>query len=95
MLLKDKKYLSYNGMIFLLLLILFSFPFINSVWQKSFIQINIANNEISVLDNELQFYSNTVNNFNRVTSLLSQIQDQLILMNTFQKFQKPGRLTQI
>ena len=53
----------------LLLVILFSFPFINSVWQKSFIQINIANNEISVLDNELQFYSNTVNNFNRVTSL--------------------------
>ena len=67
---------------------MFSFPFINSVWQKSFIQINIANNEISVLDNELQFYSNTVNNFNRVTSLLSQIQDQLILMNTLSKNSK-------
>jgi Tfp pilus assembly protein PilN len=67
---------------------LFSFPFINSVWQKSFIQINIANNEISVLDSELQFYSNTVNNFNRVTSLLSQIQDQLILMNTLSKNSK-------
>ena len=79
--------LQWHG-IFLLLLILFSFPFINSVWQKSFIQINIANNEISVLDNELQFYSNTVNNFNRVTSLLSQIQDQLILMNTLSKNSK-------
>lgn len=82
---RQKKFkLQWHG-IFLLLLIFFSLPLINSVWQKSFLQINIANNEISMLDNELQVYSNTVNNFNRVKSLLSQIQDQLILMNTLSK----------
>lgn len=79
--------LQWHG-ILLLLLIFFSFPFINSVWQNHIIQIDIANNEISLLENELQFYNNTVNNFNRVNSLLSQIQDQLILINTLSKNSK-------
>lgn len=66
----------------LLLLIMASFPAINALLQRSFSQINILENEIALVDTQLQSYAPTVNNFNRVSSLLSQIQDQLVLMNT-------------
>ncbi len=73
--------LQWHGML-LLLLIMASFPTINAFWQRSFSQINILENEIAIVDTQLQSYAPTVNNFNRVNSLLSQIQDQLVLMNT-------------
>ena len=73
--------LQWHGML-LLLLIMGSFPAINAFWQRSFSQINILENEIAIVDTQLQSYAPTVNNFNRVSSLLSQIQDQLVLMNT-------------
>lgn len=73
--------LQWHGML-LLLLIMASFPAINALLQRSFSQINILENEIALVDTQLQSYAPTVNNFNRVSSLLSQIQDQLVLMNT-------------
>jgi Tfp pilus assembly protein PilN len=73
--------LQWHGML-LLILIMVSFPGINALWQQSFSQINLLENEIAIVDTQLQLYEPTVNNFNRVSSLLSQIQDQLVLMNT-------------
>jgi len=66
----------------LLFLIMASFPGINFLLQQSFSQISVLENEIAIVDTQLQSYAPTVNNFNRVSSLLNQIQDQLVLMNT-------------
>ena len=73
--------LQWHGML-LLFLIMASFPGINFLLQQSFSQISVLENEIAIVDTQLQSYAPTVNNFNRVSSLLNQIQDQLVLMNT-------------
>ncbi len=73
--------LQWHG-ILLLLLIMISFPLINEYWKGFFSQINTLENEITIVDTQLESYAPTVSNYNRVSSLLSQIQDQLLLMNT-------------
>lgn len=73
--------LQWHG-ILLLFMIMISFPVINNYMQGYFIQINALENDVAIVDTQLQSYAPTVNNFNRVSSLLSQIQDQLQLMNT-------------
>ncbi len=73
--------LQWHG-ILLLFMIMISFPLINNYFQGYFEDINVLENEVAIVDTQLQSYAPTVNNFNRVSSLLSQIQDQLELMNT-------------
>ena len=73
--------LQWHGML-LLVLIAMSFPLINVLWQKSFLQIDALKNEIQILDTQIQSFAPTVNSYNRVSTELSQIQDKLELMNT-------------
>ncbi|MBO6793360.1 MAG: hypothetical protein JJ895_05585 [Balneolaceae bacterium] len=73
--------LQWHGFV-LLLLVFFSIPGINLLWQQHFEDINRLESEISLVDTQLQSYAPTVNNYNRISSQLSQIQDNLVLMNT-------------
>ncbi|MCR9132033.1 MAG: hypothetical protein NXI08_05655 [bacterium] len=73
--------LQWHG-ILLLILIMMSFPGVNFLWQQHFAEINRLESEISLVDTQLQSYAPTVNNYNRISSQLSQIQDNLVLMNT-------------
>ena len=59
-----------------------SFPGVNYFWQQHFAEINRLESEISLVDTQLQSYAPTVNNYNRISNQLSQIQDNLVLMNT-------------
>lgn len=66
----------------LLVMIMASFPIMNELWLNSRRQITEMENEISIIDAQIESFSETVNNYNRISNELSQIQDKLSLMNT-------------
>jgi hypothetical protein len=73
--------LQWHGFI-LLFLIMISFPVLDFFRQKYNAQIDSIENEISVIDTQINSFVPTVNNYNRVSNELAQIQDKLALMNT-------------
>lgn len=73
--------LQWHGFL-LLVMILLSFPLLNEFWLNYTQQITEMENEISILDTQIESYTETVNNFNRISNELAQIQDKLSLMNT-------------
>lgn len=73
--------LDWHGYV-LLILILLSFPTLNSLIQKSSTKIVSLENEITTLNTQLNSFAPTVSNYNRISNELSKIQDKLELMNT-------------
>lgn len=73
--------LQWHG-ILLLALIATTFPILDIIRKDGDRKINVLENEVSIIDSQINSFSPTVNSFNRVNADLSQIQDQLELMNT-------------
>lgn len=73
--------LQWHGII-LLALIALSFPAINELIQRNIYRINELENEINILDAQIESVAPIVNNYNKVSAELTQIQEKLELMNT-------------
>ncbi len=73
--------LEWHGFL-LLLFIMISFPIIDSFRRTANTQIDSLKNEVSLLDTQINSFTPTVNNYNRISNELAQIQDKLELMNT-------------
>ena len=73
--------LQWHGFL-ILLLIMVSFPVLDYFRQKADSEIYSLENEISILDAQIQAFTPTVNNYNRISAELEQIQEKLQLMNT-------------
>lgn len=73
--------LEWHGFV-LLLMIMVSFPIIDSFRQDADSTIATLENEISLVDTQINSFVSTVNNFNRISNELSQISERLELMNT-------------
>ena len=66
----------------LLFLIMTSFPILDFFRQRGNANINTLNNAVSLLDMQIRSFDYTLNNYNRISAELSQIQNKLELMNT-------------
>ncbi|MEQ9266042.1 MAG: hypothetical protein RLN81_12510, partial [Balneolaceae bacterium] len=73
--------LQWHGFL-LLVFIMISFPILDFLRQQGDATISGLENEISIVDTQLESFTPTVNNYNRISSQLAQIQDKLDLLNT-------------
>ena len=73
--------LEWHGFL-LLLMIMLSFPLLDSVRRAASVEINTLENDISLLDTQINSFNSTVRNYNQISSQLVQIQDKLNLLNT-------------
>lgn len=73
--------LQWHGFL-LLVFIMISFPILDFLRQEGDATISGLENEISIVDTQLESFTPTVNNYNRISSQLAQIQDKLDLLNT-------------
>ncbi len=73
--------LEWHGFL-LLLMIMVSFPLLDSVRRAANVEIDDLQNEVSLLDTQINSFNSTVRNYNQISSQLTQIQDKLNLLNT-------------
>ncbi len=73
--------LEWHGFL-LLLMIMVSFPLLDSVRRTANVEIDALSNDVSLLDTQINSFNSTVRNYNQISSQLTQIQDKLNLLNT-------------
>ncbi len=73
--------LQWHGFL-ILLMIMISFPVMDEVRRQVNTEIDAIENEISLLNTQIQTFAPTVNNYNRISAELGQIQDKLVLLNS-------------